>query len=110
MRKTTILASASSDGMIHVYDLAFLPLPSSSSTSPSSDTTTSTPIPTLLPIVKYDTKGTRLICLTLAGSEPPEIGSHKAAGSKRSREVLDNDDDDDGAEGEEEDEKEVEET
>jgi protein MAK11 len=57
---TTILASASSDGKIHVYDLAQL------STDIVSRLKGEGPVQQLAPIALYDTKGTRLTCLTLA--------------------------------------------
>lgn len=84
--QTTILASASSDGLIHVYDLAALPLPLPSSSSSSS----SEKVTIVDPVAKYDTKGTRLTCLTLAASVPPppppteEVGGF--TGVKRGRE------------------------
>lgn len=77
---TTILASASSDGKIHVYDLASLPQPPL-----LTDLPVSPPKSTLDPIAVYDTKGTRLTCLTLAGSESWGQSSSKIAGVKRRR-------------------------
>lgn len=103
--KTTILASASSDGMIHVYDLASLPVPPSASsglpTPPSEDIKGSNAIAKLEPVAKYDTKGTRLTCLTLAGSEPSGNSDRPTmVGVKRRREGSD-DEEDEEADGSE---------
>ena len=56
---TTILSSVSSDGTVNVYDLSLLPPPASVVTVPSD-------IPEILPVVTYDSKGSRLTCVTLA--------------------------------------------
>jgi protein MAK11 len=98
-KSTTILASASSDGRIHVYDLASLPQPPILANLSTSQTL---PKSTLDPIAVYDTKGTRLTCLTLAASEPAERSTSKIAGVKRRRV----DEIEEGEEGEEEDEDE----
>lgn len=102
---TTILASASSDGMIHVYDLSSVPIPSAS---------VATVIETISPIAEYDTKGTRLTCLTLAASDSRnDGGSSSPVGGKRTRvdesEESDNGEDDDAESSDEEDEDEEEE-
>jgi protein MAK11 len=57
---TTILSSVCSDGTINVYDLSLLPPPAP--IAPSS-------IPEISPVVTYDSKGTRLTCVTLAEGE-----------------------------------------
>jgi protein MAK11 len=87
---TTISSTVSSDGIVNVYDLSLLP--------PSSPTET-TDIPDISPVATYDSKGSRLTCVTLADDEmgqleqpPPEEGE------KRKRES------DSGTEEEEEDE------
>jgi len=60
---STILASASSDGKIHVYDLAQLSIDIVSRLKGEG------PVQQLAPIALYDTKGSRLTCLTLADGE-----------------------------------------
>ena len=56
---TTILSSVSSDGTVNVYDLTLLP--ASAQVAPSD-------IPEISPVVTYDSKGSRLTCVTLAES------------------------------------------
>jgi protein MAK11 len=83
---TTIVCTISSDGKIFVYDLASLPEPSS---SPSKIEMT--------PNAEYDTKGTRLTCVTVAEGEiatAPENG-------KRKRTLTEDDGEDSDAEDEE---------
>jgi len=67
---TTILASASSDGTIHVYDLFSLPPQASEK------------VAELEPLARYDTKGSRLTCLTLADGDDAD----NKLGGKRKRE------------------------
>jgi protein MAK11 len=55
---TTIMSTVSSDGTINVYDLSLLPPPAPSETAPE-----------ISPVVTYDTKGSRLTCVTLADGE-----------------------------------------
>ena len=86
---TTILASASSDGKIHVYDLASLPRPPTLGNLPSSQTLLVPSKSTHDPIAVYDTKGTRLTCLTLAGSDFSGRNTSTVAGAKRRREDED---------------------
>jgi protein MAK11 len=57
---TTILSSVSSDGTVNVYDLSILPPPAP--IAPSD-------IPEISPVVTYDSKGSRLTCVTLAEGE-----------------------------------------
>jgi len=57
---TTILSSVSSDGTVNVYDLSLLPPPAP--IAPSD-------IPEISPVVTYDSKGSRLTCVTLAEGE-----------------------------------------
>ena len=71
---TTIVCTISSDGKIFVYDMASLPEPSSASSKIE-----------ITPKAEYDTKGTRLTCVTVAEGDV-------AAGSdngKRKRTVTD---------------------
>lgn len=76
---TTILSSVSSDGTINVYDLSLLPHPAP---------TESSDIPEISPVATYDSKGSRLTCVTLAESEvdhPEQPTPEK--GAKRKRDV-----------------------
>lgn len=68
---TTIICTASSDGKIHLYDAVALP----------SDMTEEEKPVEISPLVTYDSKGTRLTCLTLGdgGADVPEV----SAGGKR---------------------------
>ncbi|THH27404.1 hypothetical protein EUX98_g6782 [Antrodiella citrinella] len=77
---TALVCTISSDGGIHLYDLAAV----------SQDSTPNEPLQ-LQPVAKYDTKGSRLTCVTLAGGDAGEVG---AINGKRKR---------DGAEAEEHD-------
>ncbi|KAF8324348.1 WD40-repeat-containing domain protein [Cantharellus anzutake] len=114
---TRILASCSSDGNIHIYDLALLPAPcfspsnlSTPGTNIKEPNSSNSPILKLRPIGVYDTKGTRLTCLTLAEGEAKEVAElpisvGKKRGKKRKlREIEDEDEDEDesGDEGERE--------
>ncbi|KAJ7780239.1 WD40-repeat-containing domain protein [Mycena maculata] len=56
-KTTTVVCTVSSDGRIHVYDLAALP-----AATPSS-------VLEIAPVAAYDSKGTRLTCVTLADGE-----------------------------------------
>ncbi|KAI3608697.1 p21-activated protein kinase-interacting protein 1-like [Moniliophthora roreri] len=83
-KATTIVCTASSDGRIHVYDLADLPANSSE-------------LATIHPVATYDTKGTRLTCVTIADGD--DVVTNPANG-KRKRE--DNEEEgDEGSEGNE---------
>ena len=88
------MGSASSDGKIHVYDLGTI-LESSQELSPVE------PVE-LEPAAVYDTKGTRLTCLTLAedagGGAPVELGKRKRSpcNGDRRNESDENDEDEDG--------------
>lgn len=82
---TTILSTVSSDGWIHVYDLSVIP----SSSPPSKDQTD------IQPIARYDTKGTRLTCVTLADGDA-EAGE---VVGKRKREEDEEEDEDKDEEG-----------
>ncbi|KAH8991658.1 WD40-repeat-containing domain protein [Lactarius akahatsu] len=79
---TTLLSSVSSDGTINVYDLSFLPPRLSEGIVERS------------PVVQYDSKGSRLTCVTLADGdvdrlEPPVHNK----GAKREREPESEDED-----------------
>lgn len=68
-KSTTIVCTVSSDGKIFVYDLACLPAEGKDGLQ-------------LQPVAEYDTKGTRLTCLTVSeGREKNESDS----GRKRKR-------------------------
>ena len=83
--KSTILVStASSDGKIRLYDLAALPADLGSET------------PQLTAISEYDTKGSRLTCMTLADGDV----SVSAVAVKRKRDSQDDEDDADDTEAE----------
>lgn len=58
-----LLSSISSDGFINLYDLTLLPQ------TPTLPLTTPANVPVLLPQGQYDTKGTRLTCVTMAEGE-----------------------------------------
>ena len=69
---TTIVCTISSDGMIFVYDLAALPTETSEKLQ-------------LHPVAEYDTKGTRLTCLTVAEGRSA-AGSMVVNGKRKERE------------------------
>ncbi|KIK93527.1 hypothetical protein PAXRUDRAFT_12597 [Paxillus rubicundulus Ve08.2h10] len=81
---TTIVCTISSDGKIFVYDLAALPAKPDDNLQ-------------LHPLTEYDTKGTRLTCLTIAEGRPS--GDSKPVNGKRKHE-----EEEDGSEEEEENE------
>ena len=81
---TTIASTISSDGKIHIYDLAELPTGGDAKLQ-------------LNPVAVYDTKGTRLTCLALADGE---ASSSAPAHGKRKR------NEDEGAEDSEDDHQE----
>ncbi|KAJ7580230.1 WD40-repeat-containing domain protein [Mycena floridula] len=98
-KSTTIVSTASSDGKLHVYDLASLPAPESSSDMVQ-----------ISPVVDYDTKGTRLTCLTLADGEA--INTAPTNGKRKHQDEEEeeaSDDEEEFAELESEDEEEGEE-
>ncbi|KAH7923711.1 WD40 repeat-like protein [Leucogyrophana mollusca] len=80
---TTIACTVSSDGKIHIYDLAALPAHSQDRVE-------------LQPVAEYDTKGTRLTCVTLAEGEATDL----PANGKRKRAVADEEDESEGEEEE----------
>ena len=65
-KSTTIACTVSSDGLIHAFDLAMVP-----------DSDEVMEKVEIAPVAAYDTKGTRLTCLTLAD------GNVISAGEKR---------------------------
>jgi protein MAK11 len=68
----------SSDGTINVYDLSHLPPPSLSEEIDIVETS---------PVVTYDSKGSRLTCVTLAdGDAGPPGQPEQSKGAKRERE------------------------
>ena len=108
--ETTVLASASSDGCILVFDLAKLPCPT---TQEEIEELTKEDRVTIQAVTKYDSDKTRLTCITLADGDFDEV---PAVNGKRSREeeeegesdenalhdLQPEDDDDEGSEGGEE--------
>ncbi|KAI9062766.1 WD40 repeat-like protein [Trametes sanguinea] len=80
-QSTTVICTISSDGKVRLFDLAALPASSESKTE-------------LHPVAEYDTKGTRLTCVTLADGE---LDAQSAANGKRKREE-DAEDEDSGDE------------
>lgn len=73
---TTILSAVSSDGTINVYDLSLLPPPSP---------VEMTDILEISPVVTYDSKGSRLTCITLADGEMNHPEQKPENGAKRKR-------------------------
>jgi protein MAK11 len=87
---TTVICSISSDGKIFLYDLASLPSPSPSSSKFE-----------ITPKAEYDTKGTRLTCITLA--EEGEAVTESENGKRKltdTDEAADSDEEDMEAEDE----------
>jgi len=75
---TTIICTASSDGTINIYDLSLLSPPA---------TTETTSIPELSPVATYDSKGSRITCVTLADGETGHLEQPKPEkGAKSDRE------------------------
>ena len=85
--KTTVLATASSDGCMLVFDLAKLPCPTSEK---EIEELTKGDGVTIEAVAKYDSDKTRLTCITLADGDFDET---PAVNGKRSREVEDDRDD-----------------
>ena len=76
---TTISSTVSSDGIVNVYDLSLLPPPSPTET---------TDVPDISPVVTYDSKGSRLTCVTLADDEMGHLEEPSPEkGEKRKREM-----------------------
>jgi protein MAK11 len=72
------MSAVSSDGTINVYDLSLLPPPAPTETAGA---------PEISPVVTYDTKGSRLTCVTLSDGEMGHLGpSTPEKAEKRKRE------------------------
>ncbi|KAG6876841.1 hypothetical protein C0993_012658 [Termitomyces sp. T159_Od127] len=71
---TTLACTVSSDGLVHVYDLAMVPAPGDGDGGE---------VVGIAPVAVYDTKGTRLTCLTLADGDGDVGGGEAQAGEKR---------------------------
>lgn len=100
--KTTIVCTVSSDGKIHIYDMANVPETIKGAAQE---------LAMIQPLVAYDTKGTRLTCVTLADGEIPS-GSGVKVNGKRKRTQKDvqeseGDDEDDGGIVSEDDDEDV---
>ncbi|KAF8892163.1 WD40-repeat-containing domain protein [Infundibulicybe gibba] len=80
-KTTTIVCTVSSDGKIHIYDMAAL------SPSPTNNS-----IDEITPVAEYDSKGTRLTCVTLADGDVDEL--IVPAGGKRKRPSNESDEED----------------
>ncbi|KAG2036640.1 WD40-repeat-containing domain protein [Suillus americanus] len=83
---TIILCTVSSDGKIHVYDLASLP----------ADQKTGSEVLQISPVAEYDTKGTRLTCVTIADGEALEHAKSVNGKRKRGDEDSEQEDEDEG--------------
>ncbi|KAG2345913.1 WD40 repeat-like protein [Suillus weaverae] len=83
---TIILCTVSSDGKIHVYDLASLP----------ADQKAGTEALQISPVAEYDTKGTRLTCVTIADGEALERVKGVNRKRKRGDEDSEQEDEDEG--------------
>ncbi|OJA11518.1 hypothetical protein AZE42_09431 [Rhizopogon vesiculosus] len=81
---TTIVCTVSSDGKIHIYDLASLP----------ADLGVASEALQISPVAEYDTKGTRLTCVTIAEGEIAEHDSRVNGKRKRNDEDNEQDDED----------------
>ena len=68
----------SSDGTVNVYDLSLLP---------SSTPIEASGIPEISPVVTYDSKGSRLTCITLAEGDVDHSDHTPVKGAKRKRDV-----------------------
>jgi protein MAK11 len=84
------VCTISSDGKIHIYDLTSVPA-SDPSMSPDKKVQ-------IKPVAVYDTKGTRLTCVTVADGD---VQSKQEAGLKRKRANEDEDPEGEDEEGDE---------
>ena len=70
-----LMSSISSDGFVNLYDLTLLPptpataSPQTSDANPNASAAATIAVPVQLPQGQYDTKGTRLTCVTMAEGE-----------------------------------------
>ncbi|KAI0714190.1 WD40-repeat-containing domain protein [Cerioporus squamosus] len=85
--ETTVVCTISSDGKVRLFDLSALPAPSSETQEQEQEKERLQ----LEPVAEYDTKGTRLTCVTLADGD---VGAAAAAAAKRKREDEDDEEDD----------------
>lgn len=92
---TTLATTISSDGKIRVYDLADVP------TGPPSPNAR----PQLTSIAEYDTKGTRLTCMSMADGEAVHASSMGVNGKRKRTIEDDGGEDDEGAEENDEDDE-----
>jgi protein MAK11 len=81
---TIIVCTVSSDGKIHIYDLASLP----------ANLVAGSEALQISPVAEYDTKGTRLTCVTIAEGETPGHDSRVSGKRKREDEDSDKEDED----------------
>ena len=92
-QSTTVVCTISSDGKVRLYDLSALPASSSLEEGKT--------MPQLEPVAEYDTKGTRLTCLTLADGDAdataPANGKRKRAEDEDEEDADDFEDEDDAA-------------
>jgi protein MAK11 len=84
-----LLASVSSDGFVNLYDLSQLPARTAGAAA----------VPELAPVSQYDTKKTRLTCVTMAEGGALAVGEdgQEADESSSEEELDENEDDDDVA-------------
>ncbi|KAG2061657.1 WD40 repeat-like protein [Suillus hirtellus] len=83
---TIILCTVSSDGKIHIYDLASLP----------ADQKAGSETLQIPPVAEYDTKGTRLTCVTIADGEALKHAKSVTGKRKRGDEDSEQEDEDEG--------------
>ncbi|KAK7031612.1 glycosyltransferase family 39 protein, partial [Favolaschia claudopus] len=76
---TTIVCTISSDGKIRLYDLAMLP-----ATTKPGDT-----VLEISPVTEYDSKGTRLTCVTLADGDGEATGAGTTVNGNGKRKLED---------------------
>lgn len=80
---TTLVCTVSSDGFINIYDLASVPLSSTQKTE-------------IEPLVSYDSKGTRLTCVTFADGTMESVDELSIGGKRKLDENDDGHADEDG--------------
>ncbi|KAG8898505.1 hypothetical protein FRB99_007393 [Tulasnella sp. 403] len=85
--RTTFLSSISSGGLVHLHDLADLP-PPPALTQPTTDNAI-TEVRSIEPVASYDTKGSRLISLTMAYGEVVARPSVTSSKKRKTIEVED---------------------
>ncbi|WVQ94013.1 hypothetical protein IAU59_001091 [Kwoniella sp. CBS 9459] len=97
LRKTTLLATASSDGLINVYDLSAISNTNASSIEGEEQKIESN--------ASYDTKGSRLTCVYIADGQ--DVARLVAGQNKKSQTAQDEEDDGEVDDDEEEDEEDI---